>query len=340
MDTIADVRHAIRQFRRKPLLAATAILTLGLGVGAATATFAVARGVLWRPLPFAAPDRLVAVWETDERHAFTNRNEVSFADFLAWRDRKAGFDHLTALAYRSLNLTGAGDPERLSGAAPSVDFFEMLGVRPALGRVFAPDEERPDAPPTAILSHGLFVRRFGADPAIVGRTIELNGVATTVIGVLPSGFRFEFPTRRAIDVWVPRVVTPAAREARQSRGLYVVGRLSQGVTPDAAQARLSAVMARLAAAYPDSNRGWDVRMVPLREQIAGGARTPLVVLLAAGVCLLLIVCANLGMLLLAQSSSRHGEMAVRAAIGASGARLQRQLLTESLYSLWPAEARG
>jgi hypothetical protein len=161
----------------------------------------------------------------------------------------------------------------------------MLGVRPVMGRTFARDEERPDTPPTALISYGLWMRRFGGDPQLVGRTIALSGAPTTVIGVLPAGFRFEFPTRRDIDVWVPRIVPPDAREARRSRGLYVVGHLRPGV---------SAVMARLAAAHPLSNGGWDVRFVPLQDQIGGTARTPLVVLLAAAACLLLIVCANLG----------------------------------------------
>jgi putative ABC transport system permease protein len=332
VDLSHDVRFAWRQLLVNPTFAATAVLTLALGIGATTTAFAVARGVLWRPLPFAESDRLVAVWEADARHDFGNANEVSFADFLEWRDSASAsrdFDHLTALAYRSLNLTGNGEPEQLQAAAPSVDFFEMLGVRPAIGRAFAAAEEHASAAPTAILSHGLWVRRFGSDPDIVGRTIALSGTPTMVIGVLPADFRFEFPTRRDIDVWVPRVVTPAARQARRSRGLYVVGRLRAGVSAPAAQARLSAVMARLAADYPESNAGWDVRFVPLQEQIAGSARTPLVVLLAAGVCLLLIVCANLGTLLLARAAARQGEMAIRTAIGASTARLLRQLFVES-----------
>jgi putative ABC transport system permease protein len=332
MDLLNDVRHAWRQLLKSRTFTATAIVTLAIGIGATTTAFAIARGVLWRPLPFADATRLTAVWEADARHGFGNRNEVSFADFLEWRDSAAAskdFDHLTALAHRSLNLAGTGDPEQLQGAAPSVDFFDMLGVRPALGRLFTREEEQPGAAPTAIVSHGLWVRRFGSDPQLIGRTIALSGTATTVIGVLPADFRFEFPTRRHIDVWVPRVVSPASRQSRRSRGLYVVGHLRPGVSAPSAQARLSAVMSRLAAEHPETNAGWDVRLVPLREQIAGSARTPLVVLLASGVCLLLIVCANLGTLLLARAAARQGEMAVRAAIGATAGRLVRQLLVES-----------
>jgi putative ABC transport system permease protein len=332
MDWLTDVRYAWRQLVKSPTFSATAAITLAVGIGSTTTAFAIARGVLWRPLPFADSGRLTALWEADAQHSYGNRNEVSFADFLEWRDAgeaSGDFDHLTALANRNLTLTGAGDPEQLQGAAPSVDFFEMLGVRPAIGRAFTRDEERPEAPPTALISDGLWMRRFGGDPQLLGRTIALSGTPTTVIGVLPAGFRFEFPTRRDIDVWVPRIVTPEAREARRSRGLYVVGHLSPGVSATAAQARLSAVMARLAAAHPLSNGGWDVRFVPLQDQIAGTARTPLVVLLAAAACLLLIVCANLGTLMLVRASARQGEMAVRAAIGATAGRLLRQLLVES-----------
>jgi putative ABC transport system permease protein len=332
MDWLNDIRYAWRQLLKSPTFSTTAVITLAVGIGATTTAFAIARGVLWHPLPFADSARLTVLWEADARHGFGNRNEVSFADFLEWRDAgtaSGDFDHLTALANRSQTLTGAGDPEQLQGAAPSVDFFEMLGVRPAIGRTFTRDEERPEALPAAVISHGLWMRRFGGDPQLVGRTIALNGTPTTVIGVLPADFRFEFPRRRDIDVWVPRVVTPAAREARQSRGLYVVGHLRPGVSAAAAQERLSAVMSRLAAEHPVSNGGWDVRFVPLQDQIAGAARTPLVVLLAAAICLLLIVCANLGTLLLARAAARQGEMAVRAAIGATTGRLLRQLLVES-----------
>jgi putative ABC transport system permease protein len=332
MDLLSDVRYAWRQLRKHPTFSATAVITLAVGIGATTTAFAIARGVLWRRLPFADSARLTALWEADAQHGFGNRNEVSFADFLEWRDSAAAsgdFDHLTALASRNQTLTDAGDPEQLQGAAPSVDFFDMLGVRLAIGRTFTRDEERPEAPPTAIISHGLWVRRFASDPQLIGRTIALSGTPTTVIGVLPPGFRFEFPTRRDIDVWVPRVVTATAREARQSRGLYVVGHLRPGVSTAAAQARLSAVMSRLATEHPVSNAGWDVRLVPLQDQIAGAARTPLVVLLAAAICLLLIVCANLATLLLARAAARQGEIAVRAAIGASTGRLLRQLLVES-----------
>lgn len=329
MGVVNDVRYTWRVLLRSPAFAITALVSLTLGIGATSTTFALVRGVLWKPLPFAQPDRLVVVWETDEKHGFTNRNEASFADFLEWRDGADSFDHLTALAYRNLNLTGGGEPERLMAAAPSVDFFDMLGVRAIAGRSFTRDEERPEAAPTVMLSHGLWTRRFGADPAIVGRTVALSGVATTVIGVLPADFRFEFPTRRDIDIWVPRVVTLQARQSRRSRALYVVGRLKRDASIESAQARLSAIAARLAAEHPQTNAGWDVRVLPLHEQIAGAARTPLVVLLAAGVCLLLIVCANLGTLLLAQSSARHAEIAVRAALGASSGRLLRQFLVES-----------
>jgi putative ABC transport system permease protein len=332
MDWLNDVRYAWRQLLKSPTFSTTAVLTLAVGIGATTTAFAIARGVLWHPLPFADSSRLTVVWEADAKHGFGNRNEVSFADFLEWRDNgtaSGDFDHLTALANSNQTLTGAGDPEQLQGASPSVDFFDMLGVRPAIGRTFTRDEERPEAPPSAIISYGLWVRRFGGDRKLVGRTIALSGTPTTVIGVLPADFRFEFPRRRDIDVWVPRIVTAAARQARRSRGLYVVGHLRPGVSAAAAQSRLSAVMARLAAEYPVTNAGWDVRFVPLQDQIAGASRAPLVMLLAAAVCLLLIVCANLGTLLLARAAARQGEMAVRAAMGASAGRLLRQLLVES-----------
>jgi putative ABC transport system permease protein len=335
-----DLRHAVRLLARSPTFALTAVASLALGIGATTSVFAVVRTVLWRPLPFADPDRLVVAWETDPRVGPASRNEASFANFLDWRERNAAFDHLTALAYRSLNLTGRGEPERLQAAAPSVDFFEMLGVRPVVGRTFSRGEEDPSAAPTAILSHALWMRRFGSDPGIVGRTIALGGTPTTVIGVLPPGFAFEFPTRREIDVWVPRVVTPQARQARRGRGLYVVGRMKDGVSLVRAQDEMSAIASALAREHTVEDGGWGVRLVPLHEQIAGPGRAALLVLLAAGGCLLLIVCANVSTLLMARASARRSELAIRSAIGATGGRLMRHLLSESVFLAVAGGAAG
>jgi putative ABC transport system permease protein len=216
----------------------------------------------------------------------------------------------------------------------------MLGVRAALGRTFSREEEEPKTAPTAILSHGLWVRRFGADPAIVGRTIALSGTPTTVIGVLPAGFAFEFPTRREIDVWVPRVVTPQARQARRGRGLYIVGRLKAGVSIERAQAEMSAIASSLSGEHPVEDGGWGVRLVPLHEQIAGSSRPALLLLLAAGICLWLIVCANVSTLLMARASGRRNELAIRLAIGATGGRLLRHLLSESLIVAAAGGAAG
>lgn len=296
--------------------------------------------MLWRPLPYADPDRLVVLWEADPRVGPSSRNEASFANFLDWRERNNVFDRLTALAYRSLNLTGRGEPERLQAAAPSVDFFEMLDVRAVLGRTFSREEEAPEAAPTAILSHRLWVRRFGADPGVVGHTIALSGTPTTVIGVLPAGFAFEFPTRREVDVWVPRVVTPQARQARRGRGLYVVGRLKEGVSIARAQAEMSAIASSLSGEHPVEDAGWGVRLVPLHEQISGSSRPALLLLLAAGICLWLIVCANVGTLLLSRASGRRNELAIRLAIGATGGRLLRHLLSESLVLAAAGGAAG
>jgi putative ABC transport system permease protein len=325
-----DVRFALRVLARNRTFTIAAVLSLALASAAATAGYAVANAVLWRPLPYLDSGRLVVVWETHAREGFTNRNEVSSGNFLDWRDRNHVFEHLTALAYRSLNLTGGGEPERLQAAAPSVDFFDMLGVQAAYGRVFLQEEESPSAAPVAVLSHGLWVRRFGASPSVVGSQVTLNGIATTIVGVLPRSFTFEFPTSRTIDIWVPRVVTPLARQSRRGRGLYVVGRLEPGVTIETAHAEMFQLAAQLAAEHPAENHGWRARVLSLQEQITGKVRWRVLLVFGAGLCVLLIACGNIAALQVANIAARRGELAIRAAIGAGQRRLLRQLLTEGL----------
>jgi putative ABC transport system permease protein len=322
-----DLRYGVRMLLKQPGFTLIAVLTLGLGIGANTAIFSVVNAVLLRALPFKDTGRLVALWESNPQNP---QNEVAAANFLDWRAQNQVFEQLAALSYASVALTGEAEPERLQAVVVTPSFFATLGAQARLGRTFLPAEERPDAPRVVVLSHDLWQRRFAADPNLIGKTIMLNGLNRTVVGVMPPGFQLQFPTQRQVDLWLPRIFTTTLSANRTAHFLYVFARLKPNVTTAQAQGEMETLARRLAEQYPNSNTNVSVRLNPLQTQIVGKVRRPLLILLGAVACVLLIACANIANLLLGRAAVRQREFAIRAALGATRLRVIRQLLTESV----------
>ncbi len=327
-----DVRFGARALRKAPGFAAVAVLTLALGIGANTAVFSVVKAVLLAPLPYDQPDRAVTIWS---RWKNTDKTWVSDREVLDYRERSRALAEVAAWAAGQANLTGgSADPERVGSAGVTINLFSTLGARAAVGRTFVDGEDQPGRDRVAIISHGVWQRRYGGDPAIVGRTIELDGRSSTVVGVMPADFRlptdYSENAAEPTQVWQPYRLDPS-EDARGSHGLYAVGRLAAGATPASASADLARITARLTAeGRYEAASGFTAFALPMDDDILGAVRPAIVLLSAAVAFLLLIACANVANLLLARGETRQREIAVRCAVGAGHLRVARQLFTESL----------
>jgi predicted permease len=319
---IEDVRYALRTMRRQPGFSAVAVATLALGIGATTAIFSVVNSVLLCPLPFPGADRIVALFATSPKKNIY-RDTTSFPDFLDWQKQSHAFAAVAAYRPDRFNITGDGEPEPIAGLRASHEVLRVLGVSPAIGRAFDGNEQHGKAP-VAVIGYGLWTRRYGSDPQILGRTILLDEVSHTVVGVLPPGF--QFPPYYQTDVIVP----VPERASRSTGYIFGIARLKDGVPVSAAQQELEAIALRLGETFPKTNRGRGVKVALLQDDAAGPVRTPLLVLLGAALFVLLIGCGNVANLVLARGVARQRELAVRSALGASRARLVRQLLAESI----------
>jgi putative ABC transport system permease protein len=321
-----DLRYALRQLIKAPSFTAIAILTLALGIGACSAIFSVVNVVLLQPLDYPEANRIVAIRETNlpQFPEFS----VSPPNYIDWEKQTKSYEHLAAYGGAQLNLTGEGEPQRLVGVKATAHYFEVYGVKPVLGRMLLPEEDAPGKNHVVVLSYPFWQRVFGGARDVVGREVQLNGEPYNVVGVAPLGFGLA----SKVDAWIPMAFKPdeTANDARGGHYINVVGRLKPGVTVAQARAELEVIASQLAQQYPDSNKGWGILMMALQDYSVRDVKPVLYTLLGAVGCVLLIACANLANLLLARATARHREISIRAALGASRARLVRQLLTESV----------
>jgi predicted permease len=321
-----DVRYGVRGLRKSPGFAAAAIVLLALGIGANTAIFSLVRAVVLRPLPFPDPDRLVLLWDDLTARRGPDRVNPTPADFVAWKEQSRSFSDMAAFIPETYNLTGTGEPEKLSGVRTTANVFALLGMQPVLGRTLDPADERPDAAPVVVVSERLWRARFGADLNLIGRTIALNGMNHTVVGVvLPD---FQYPDKEAV-VWVPARFTPQELANNGSYYFIVLARLKPETPLPQAQAEMETIARRLEAQSPAARNGIRISVSQLHEHLTREARPTMAMLLGAVGLVLLTACANLANLLLTRAASRRKEVALRKVLGAGHARLARQLITES-----------
>jgi putative ABC transport system permease protein len=321
-----DFRYAFRQLVKAPSFTIVAVLTLALGIGACTAIFSVVNVVLLRPLDYPNPDRIVIIRETQ----LPKFPEFSVAppNYMDWEKQTKSYDYLAAYSGAALNLTGEGEPQRLTGVKATAHYFDVMGVKPVLGRMLLPEEDAQGKNHVVVLSYPFWQRVFGGARDIVGRAIQLNGEPYNVVGIAPPGFGLA----SKVDVWTPMAFKPeeTANDARGGHYINVVGRLKPGVTVPQARAELTLIADQIAKQYPDPQKGWGIFLMPMQDYLVRDVKPVLYTLLGAVGCVLLIACANLANLLLARATARHREISIRAALGAGRGRLVRQLLTESV----------
>lgn len=339
-DLVHDVRHGLRMLWKSPGFTVSAVFILAVGIGSTVAVLTLLDTLMFRPLPYDESSRIVTLWQ--QRAAGSGeREDVAPANFLDWRERAQSFSHLAAAVPYSYDATGGAEPLTLFAAQVTDGFWNAVGMPPALGRAFLPEEHVRGARRVVIISHRMWQQRLSGNPAAIGTTLSMDGEAYTVVGILPPGFAPQLlPRPDALDVFTPKVVQEHEKRTRGSAWWNVVGRLKPGVTIEQAQAELARISAELAAEHPRTNTGVTAVAVPLREHLMGDVQAPLLVMLGAVVLVLGIGCANVASLLLARGMSRAREFAIRSAMGAGRGRLVRQLVTESLLLSGIAAAAG